>query len=250
MTAFVIPWYLMIYYWSTLSWQSIAVSTPLLIWWSVSIALSRIYNGHHFFVDVAGGVALSLLIHLVWITSLAGIMDMLVPSQTLLFPIGAVAVGAGLLYVHPLCKETNPALAESALVIGTGLGGALAFWCRYYFKIPFGFGISLGGPLLEGYPLTLLAARFVVGIVIVGLVREVMKKVGLPILLYLYNNLVAQKPTQPLLSKTNYKYSIVDVVLKFFTYTAISFSVIEIVPHFCWLLGIGHPLDLLSLHRV
>jgi len=249
MTAFTIPWYLLIYYWHSLSPLSICLSVLVLAWWSISIAVSRIYNGHHYFVDVVGGIAMSGVILLVFIFLLRDAFDLLVPSQSILYPLMVSGIFAALLYLHPAGKEVNPAIAESGLVMGACAGASIGVWYRYYTQlVPFGWGFPLAPALFDDYPYTLLAARFLVGIVAVGLVREIVKELGLRTILFLFNSVSRTNPkVQQIYDKSNYKCSEVDVMLKFICYACISFTVFEIVPHLCWLLGVGHPLDLLTI---
>lgn len=82
MTAFTIPWYLIVFYWDVISPSTKITGIAMLLWWSFSIAISRIYNGHHFIVDVVGGFSLAMGILGMWTHYLRPIVDsvMLTPS--------------------------------------------------------------------------------------------------------------------------------------------------------------------------
>lgn len=241
MTAFTIPWYLIIFYWDSISSHTFLVSLAILIWWSFSIAMSRIYNGHHFVVDVVGGFSLAIGILIVWTQYFRYLIDPIIIEPSLLVPIAIVGVAAGLLYIHPPPQTASPAVAETALVFGTCAGTALALWLHHYAQMTTGFGYKFTFMDLFADVLALLAARFVIGAVVVGLVREVAKKVYLPLILSWHAKYNHKKGS--VYNKTNYKHTEVDTILKFLTYTAVSFTVVGIVPHLLSMAGLFHHSD-------
>lgn len=83
MTAFTIPWYLLLFYWETSTTSSITLAMIVLLWWSLSIAGSRLYNGHHFFIDVIGGLCLAVGILFVWSQYLRYIIDPIISDPSI-----------------------------------------------------------------------------------------------------------------------------------------------------------------------
>jgi len=263
MTAFTIPWYLLIFYWESVTTPTLMVSLAVLVWWSMSIAVSRIYNGHHFIVDVMGGLGLAIGILFIWSQHLRYIIDPVISDPSILVPVAIIGVAVGILYIHPLASTTNPAAAETGLVFGTCAGTAVAIWLHHYGQFTTGMGYQLVSPMiLFADVMALIAARFVIGAVLVAIAREAAKKVYLPLLLFGHNKYVnftnsthmgtnnaIQLPKKTVYNKTNYKHSGVDVALKFLTYTVVSFTVVAIVPHVCCMLGLFHVSDLVVFVR-
>lgn len=251
MTAFTIPWYLLVFYWGTAQTPTILVSLAVLLFWSLSIATSRVYNGHHFIVDVVGGLLLSLGILTIWTLYLRHVIDPIIIYPSLLIPTVLVGMAIVLLYIHPQPPSPNPAIAETALCVGTCVGTALGVWIYHYGQLPTGFGYKLVGVVTTfsgGTPL--LVARFVIGAIMVAFVRELSKRIFLPLLLLCYTKYstvllpsISPATKKILYNKTNYKYSPVDTALKFLTYTAVSFAVVG-APHLCCMLGLFHESDL------
>jgi len=193
-----------------------------------------------FFVDVVGGFSLAIGILVVWSQYFRYVIDPIISDPSILVPLVIVGVAAGLLYIHPPAQSASPAVAETALVFGTCVGTALAIWLHHYAQLTTGFGYKLTLDLFAD-ALALLAARFFVGAIVVGLVREVAKKVYLSLILLSYAK-YSKKGT--VYNKTNYKHSDVDTILKFLTYSAVSFAVVGIVPHLCCMVGLFHVSDL------
>jgi len=243
MTAFTIPWYPLVFYWETAQTSTIVVSLAVLLLWSLSIATSRVYNGHHYIVDVVGGFLLSVGIVTIWTRYLRYVIDPIITYPSILIPTLLFGVALVSLYSHPQPPSPNPAIAETALVVGTCVGTALGVWIYHYWQLPTGFGYKLVGVVnIFSDATSLLVARFVIGAIVVALIREFSKRIFLPLLLFCYT------PTRSgnkkiVYNKTNYKYTPVDTALKFLTYTAVSFAVVG-APHLCCMLGLFHESDL------
>jgi len=248
MTAFTIPWYLLVFYWETTATPTILMGLAVLLLWSLSIAVSRVYNGHHFIVDVIGGLFLSIGILTVWTQYLRYIIDPIISHPSLLIPAAFIGGAIGILYMHPRPPSPNPAITETALVLGTCLGTFLAIWTHHYSQMPTGFGYKIVDAMdVFSDVLALLVARFVIGGALVAAVRELAKRVSLPLLLLSHTKLLSsdqKKYKRIVYNRTNYKYSVVDTALKLITYTAVSFSVTAVVPHLCCMLGLFHESDL------
>jgi membrane-associated phospholipid phosphatase len=243
MTAFTIPWYLLVFYWETASASIRLVGLIVLILWSLSIAVSRIYNGHHYIVDVVGGFFLSVAILLVWTQYLRYVIDPFISHPSLLIPTSLIGAALGILYIHPPPPSPNPTTAETALVVGTCIGTAIGVWTYFYGWLPTGLGyklIDLTGILSD--TLALLFARFLIGAVLTAIARELAKRVYLPILLHCHFKYMANQGRKVLYTKKNYKHTQIDTLLKLLTYTTIGFVVV-IAPHLCCMLGLFHESD-------
>lgn len=255
MTAFTIPWYLLVFYWETTATPTILMGLAVLLLWSLSIAVSRVYNGHHFIVDVIGGFFLSIGIMVVWSQYLRYVIDPIISHPSLLVPVVFIGGAIALLYLHPRPPPNNPTITETSLVLGTCLGTFLAIWTHHYSQLPTGFGYKIVGTMdVFSDALALLVARFVIGGALVAVVRELAKRISLPLLLLghtKYTNSIysPKKDKRIVYNRTNYKHSVVDTALKLITYTAVSFSVTAVVPHLCCMLGLFHESDLVVFEK-
>jgi len=252
MTAFTIPWCLLFFYWEILSLPALVFLITILLWWSLSISISRIYNGHHYIIDVLGGFLLSLLILSFWSRYARFFIDTIITDRSIFAPLLFISVALFLLYMHPQTPTPTPVIAESALVFGTCCGTVLSVWLHHFAQLSPGLGYNLANLMLLSptSPVLYVGARFLIGIICVGVIRELSKKIFLPLLLYCHTAYVdhhnvadTSQPIKKTLDKTNYKYTGVDVALKYITYTLVSFTATT-SPHIMCMLGLFHVSDL------
>jgi membrane-associated phospholipid phosphatase len=246
MTAITLPWYFIVFHHYLEPIYPIHPSVFVLAFvWTVSVMVSRLYNGHHTVMDVIAGAILGVGFLLVFTFQLRPLVDSLLVSDTWTVVFTVVGTGVSILALHPVPpKVLTPAHAETGLVVGTSTGSVLGLWWRG-FKSPrhiyslFFSTLTVPHPevfVANTYVLYLL--RFVVGAVTVVLIRFVVKKVATMIVLW-----VARMLNPKYAGKTAFKYSEAEVAVKYITYSAIGFGAVYLVPLVFVFTGLHHPLD-------
>lgn len=243
MTAITLPWYFIIYFnYMDPIYPLHPAVTVLAVLWTLSVVWSRLYNGHHTPMDVAAGAILGVTILAVWTIHLRPLADLFVVSSTLTGAFTLVGTGVSILALHPVPpKVLTPAHAETGLVIGTGTGTCLGLWLSVTHNSrsihSLWSSTPLQVPLFLAYPLLVYVLRFVVGVIVVGTTRAVVKLLGTSLVLWIARMLNLRY------SKSNFKHSDAEVVVKFLTYTAIGFSATWVSPIVFSFLGLHLPLD-------
>lgn len=259
MTAVTIPWYLLIY----IGYLEPSVALPsyliaLMTWWSVSVAASRLYNGHHTPMDVLVGAALSILFLDVWTKQLRPWVDSFIVNDSVpgVFIVAGIAVS--MLVFHPIPpKIPTPAYAETGLVTGTATGSFLALWFRHshpvrstYLAYHSFFGLPSAypyvAPLLAEHFYVICALRFLVGVVIVLVTRLVVKTLGVMLVVRLARLLNKRDYS----SKAAFKYSDADAAVKLLTYSGVGFAAVYVSHCAFAFLGLHLPLDDASLTQL
>jgi len=248
MTCISIPWYFLVYYWDSITfpaWWAVLA----LIWWSGIIMFSRIYNGHHTPMDIAGGTVLSILILYVFTNHIREPFDALLIDESISAPLGVFTVSSCILWLHPTIKTPNPAHAESGLVFGTFTGAAIGMWLTMR-EPPIGaVATHCATPAwafaLKSYPFVFGLARFLVGAVLVAVVRSVAKALLVATIppIFAPVGVTGIKDNAKGLPPS-WKYTEVEVIIKFLTYIAISFTVLYPAFIAYCMVGLNLPRDL------
>jgi len=260
MTAITMPWYFLIYVY-VLPSSSIHpyLTIPpylilLAIFWSGSVMLSRVYNGHHTPLDVAVGAGLGVVILYVWTCHLRQIFDATL-IRTLSAPLVVAGIFVSVLILHPVPPKATPAHAETGLVTGTAMGAFLSSWVREvlharvtptYAALCSFFHVTPCTPapcrfsFLPENLIVLHVLRFIVGVALVMVVRLVVKTVATVVVVQTAKLL--NKNTK-YTSKAAFKHSEAEVAVKFVTYTAVSFTVGFFAPVAYALVGLHLPID-------
>jgi len=252
MTAITLPWYFIIFH----SYLEPSFTLPsfvfgLAVMWTVSVIMSRLYNGHHTPMDVAVGALLGIGILAFWTFQLRPVVDSIVTSDTLAGVLTIVGTAISILVLHPTPpKIPTPAYPETGLVTGTATGAALGLWskashkplavytaCRTYFGLPIS---PLPWTLFEDNFILVCVVRFVIGVAIVAVVRLVIK--ALSTFLVLQAARMLNRNTK-YASKLAFKYSEAEVAVKYITYTAIGFSATYLAHIVFAFAGVYLPLD-------
>ena len=251
MTAITIPWYFIIY---SNYMEPITPLHPtvivLAVVWTLSVAISRLYNGHHSPMDVVVGAMLGLAFLMVWTIHLQPLVDFFIVNSTLTGIITMVGTGASILALHPVPpKVPTPAHAETGLVVGTASGTVLALWLRVTYDPHTIYSLWSSSspppqlPLLLAHPALVYFLRFVVGVIIVATARIVVKQLGTSLVLWIARMLNTRH------TKSNFKYSEAEVVVKYLTYAAIGFGANWVAPVLFLFLGLQHPLDDVIIYK-
>jgi membrane-associated phospholipid phosphatase len=192
---------------------SLPVATVLIFVIAGSVIFSRLYNGYHSPLDVAGGSVIGLLFLGLWYTSWRHWFDQYLMWTSVYAPLVTFAVGACMVIFHPRPPEPTAALPESGMLFGAATGTVIAVQLSNIYDIQ----AFLGPPpdtlfsFLRESVLHVQTTRFLLGMVIVAVVRSVCK--------LLFTSIV--KRFYPDAKDANW----VTAVVKFLNYMMISFAI-------------------------
>ncbi|XP_054242214.1 sphingosine-1-phosphate phosphatase 2 [Indicator indicator] len=197
---------------------------------STLVCLSRLYTGMHTVLDVIGGALISavllMLLYPVWDT-----IDHLLLTSPFCPPI-SIIVPLVLCYNYPKLDYYSPTRGDTTTILGAGAGATVGFWLNNQFVAASyaGEDFQLRFPLLTGKTMVVMLARFLVGIFIILLTRQLMKSVVLGMLGYHY-----KFPMRDLAARRRPE---VEVPYKFITYSSVGLTATVIVPLLHELLGL------------
>lgn len=246
MTAITFPWYCLYYFDFLEPTAHLSIFLYVLAFiWSASIMISRVYNGHHTPMDVFAGAILAVAFLYSFCVHIRPIVDSYVLNNAFSGLLTIVGITVSALILHPVPpKGLTPAHAETGLALGTMAGAYAALWMRTFVspQIVHSFFSSSSYPpaaITDNiYLLGLL--RFVLGVVIVLIVRTVVKAAGTALVLQVAN---AINKNNKFSAKNGFKYSEAEVVVKYLTYSSIGIATLW-ASHIAFVfLGLYHPLD-------
>ncbi|KYQ90054.1 sphingosine-1-phosphate phosphatase [Tieghemostelium lacteum] len=211
--------------------------------WSLSVMISRLYNGHHTPMDVCAGLAIGISVVLSMTYKLRFVIETVVENAS---PIGVFfyfLYHCAVLIFHPQPKSPTPAYPETGLVSGTALGPVIAVWLTsHHLKIqPSSVFESTEflqncNPLISmlrsnGFILNL--SRFLVGIVLTLLVKIFSKK----LYYFIYRLIFSNNKESLQITPT------VEAFGKLFVYFCVSFTITFLCPFVFYQLQLSIPLD-------
>ncbi|XP_039611875.1 sphingosine-1-phosphate phosphatase 2 isoform X2 [Polypterus senegalus] len=197
---------------------------------SLLVSLSRLYTGMHTVLDVICGILIAALLVMLTYPFWDSLDQLLLTSSTT--PLLAVVVPFFLCLNYPKLDHYSPSRGDTTIILGVATGSTVGFWTNYQLGEtyePTGeFPLSLP-PLTCGIVLT-AAARVLVGLLCLLVVRQVVKGLMLKVLCTWFDVSVKDKDARQRLE--------IEVPYKFVTYSSIGFSTTVPVPHLLMLLGL------------
>jgi membrane-associated phospholipid phosphatase len=190
---------------------------------SLSVIGSCIYNGYHSFQDVLGGTGYGLLLAALFYTSIRHSLDFLLTWNSYYAPLVAFAIPALLLTYHPRPPEATAALPESGMTLGTTAGTVVGVQMGPLFNLSelFEPGLIPQDSFLSVFVETeyrLQLTRFLIGMIIVGIIRAVCKIYYTKIVNRYYLGTPVEKDV-----------NWIHAVIKFLNYFTIAFAIT------CWI---------------
>ncbi|NXC47586.1 SGPP2 phosphatase, partial [Penelope pileata] len=195
---------------------------------STLVCLSRLYMGMHTVLDVIGGALISAVLLVLLYPAWDSIDHVLLTSP--FCPLLSVAVPLLLCYNYPKLDYYSPTRGDTTTILGAGAGATVGFWLNNQYVAPAYASGSAELHLLTGAMVVLMLARFIVGLAVILLTRQLMKSVVLGVLCYCYKFPIADLDARRRLE--------VEVPYKFVTYSSVGFTATVIVPLLHELLGL------------
>ncbi|NXX85750.1 SGPP2 phosphatase, partial [Urocolius indicus] len=197
---------------------------------STLVCLSRLYTGMHTVLDVIGGALISAVLLVLLYPAWDTIDHLLLTSP--FCPLFSIVVPLVLCYNYPKLDYYSPTRGDTTTILGAGAGATVGFWLNNRYAAPASSSkhFQLGFPLLTSKIVAVMLARFLVGIFVILLTRQLMKSVVLGLLGYRY-----KFPLGDLEARRRLE---VEVPYKFITYSSVGLSATVLVPVLHELLGL------------
>ncbi|NXU49573.1 SGPP2 phosphatase, partial [Turnix velox] len=197
---------------------------------STLVCLSRLYTGMHTILDVIGGALISAVL-LILLSPAWDTIDRLLLTSPFC-PLISIVVPLVLCYNYPKLDYYSPTRGDTTTILGAAAGATVGFWLNNQYIVPVYTteNIQLGFLLLPSKTVVVILARFIVGIFVVLLTRQLMKSVVLGTLGYRYKFPIGDLDARRRLE--------VEVPYKFITYSSVGFTATVLVPQLHGLLGL------------
>ncbi|XP_078522102.1 sphingosine-1-phosphate phosphatase 2 [Lissotriton helveticus] len=184
------------------------------------VSLSRLYTGMHTVLDVIVGALVSggfvALTYPLW-----DIMDHIL-LETPFCPLLVTVVPFVMCYNYPKLDHYSPTRADTTIIMGVFTGSSIGFWMNHQHANDYG---PFGSLPLSSSSFTMLAivtVRFLVGLCVLILTRQVVKTISLHVLCFWYKASVTDPEARQQLE--------IEVPYKFVTYSSIGIAAIRAVP--------------------
>eukprot|EP00062_Callorhinchus_milii_P000614 gi/632935139/ref/XP_007887993.1/ PREDICTED: sphingosine-1-phosphate phosphatase 2 [Callorhinchus milii] len=197
---------------------------------STLVSLSRIYTGMHTVLDVICGVLITgVIITLTY--PFWNILDNLQLTSSLT-PIIAVVLTFTLSYTYPALDHYSPTRGDTTIILGGAAGSTVGCWLNYQYgktyepegMLPFEI------PSVTLDIMFLAVVRFLTGVFILFLTRQVIKTLSLKALCAWFDIPIRDTEARKRLE--------IEVPYKFVTYSSIGFSATAVVPLLFQFLGL------------
>uniref|UniRef100_A0A6J0TS72 Sphingosine-1-phosphate phosphatase 2 n=1 Tax=Pogona vitticeps TaxID=103695 RepID=A0A6J0TS72_9SAUR len=197
---------------------------------SILVCLSRIYTGMHTVLDVIVGslmsALLTALVYPAW-----DVLDQLLLTNCLC-PVFCIAVPLLLCYNYPKLDFYSPTRADTTTILGAGAGSVIGFWINnHYISNTLTGAVSPSVPLITIEILLTGLAKFLVGIAVLVVTRQIVKTVVLQSLCSWYSVSVNDPKAKQQVE--------IEVPYKFATYCSIGLSATVLVPLLHGFLGLN-----------
>ncbi|XP_017177085.1 sphingosine-1-phosphate phosphatase 2 isoform X3 [Mus musculus] len=199
---------------------------------STLVCLSRLYTGMHTVLDILGGVLITAV--LIALTYPAWTLIDSLDSASPLFPVCVIVVPFLLCYNYPVSDYYSPTRADTTTIVAAGAGVTLGFWINHFFQLVSKPTPSL--PVIQNIPplttdmLVLGLTKFMVGIMLILLVRQLVQKLSLQVLFSWFKVVTRNKEARRRLE--------IEVPYKFVTYTSVGICATTFVPMLHRFLGL------------
>ncbi|XP_077011374.1 sphingosine-1-phosphate phosphatase 2 isoform X1 [Tamandua tetradactyla] len=209
-----------------------ALGLAVAVVFSTLVCLSRLYTGMHTVLDVVGGVLMTAL--LIAFTYPAWTLIDCLDSASPLFPVCVVIVPFFLCYNYPVSDYYSPTRADTTTILAAGAGVTLGFWINHFFQLVSEPTSSL--PVIQNIPpltkgmFVLCLSKFIVGIVLILLVRQLVQNLSLQVLYSWFKVVARNKEARRRLE--------IEVPYKFVTYTSVGICATTFVPMLHRFLGL------------
>ncbi|XP_008824034.1 sphingosine-1-phosphate phosphatase 2 [Nannospalax galili] len=209
-----------------------ALGLVMAVVFSTLVCVSRIYTGMHTVLDVLGGVLITavliILTHPAW--TLLDCLD----SASPLFPVCVIVVPFFLCYNYPVSDYYSPTRADTTTIVAAGAGVTLGFWINHFFQLVSkptpSLSVIQNIPPLTTDMLVLGLTKFMVGIVLILLVRQLVQNLSLQVLFSWFKVVTRNKEARRRLE--------IEVPYKFVTYTSVGICATTFVPMLHRFLGL------------
>ncbi|XP_040609177.1 sphingosine-1-phosphate phosphatase 2 isoform X1 [Mesocricetus auratus] len=209
-----------------------ALGLTMAVVFSTLVCLSRLYTGMHTVLDVLGGVLITAV--LIALTYPAWTLIDSLDSASPLFPVCAIVVPFFLCYNYPVSDYYSPTRADTTTVVAAGAGVTLGFWINHFFQLVSqptpSFPVIRSIPALTTDMLVLGLTKFMVGIVLIVLVRQLVQNLSLQVLFSWFKVVTRNKEARRRLE--------IEVPYKFVTYTSVGLCATTFVPMLHRFLGL------------
>ncbi|KAL1770838.1 sphingosine-1-phosphate phosphatase 2 [Sigmodon hispidus] len=201
-----------------------ALGLTMAVVFSTLVCLSRLYTGMHTVLDVLGGVLITAF--LIALTYPAWTLIDSLDSASPLFPVCVIVVPFFLCYNYPVSDYYSPTRADTTTIVAAGAGVTLGFWINHFFQLVSKPTPSL--PVVQDIPplttdmLVLGLTKFMVGIVLIVLVRQLVQNLSLQVLFSWFKVVSRNKEARRRLE--------IEVPYKFVTYTSVGICATTFVP--------------------
>ncbi|XP_054578730.1 sphingosine-1-phosphate phosphatase 2 isoform X2 [Eptesicus fuscus] len=209
-----------------------ALGLVMAVTFSTLVCLSRLYTGMHTVLDVLGGILITAV--LIILTYPAWTLIDRLDSASPLFPVCAIVVPFFLCYNYPVSEYYSPTRADTTTILAAGAGVTIGFWINRFFQLVAEPTEAL--PVIQHIPpltagmLVLGLTKFMVGIVLILLVRQVVQNLSLQVLYSWFKVVTRNKEARRRLE--------IEVPYKFVTYTSVGICATTVVPMLHRFLGL------------
>lgn len=182
--------------------------------------------------DVLGGILVTAV--LIVLTYPAWTLIDRLDSASPLFPVCVIVVPFFLCYNYPVSDCYSPTRADTTTILAAGAGVTLGFWINHFFQLVSAPAESL--PVIQNIPplttdmVVLGLTKFVVGIVLILLVRQLVQNLSLQVLYSWFKVVTRNKEARRRLE--------IEVPYKFVTYTSVGICATTFVPMLHRFLGL------------
>ncbi|XP_061492769.1 sphingosine-1-phosphate phosphatase 2 isoform X2 [Rhineura floridana] len=188
---------------------------------STLVCLSRIYTGMHTVLDVIAGSLISAILTALTYPTWDFVDHLILTSP--LCPVFCIVVPLFLCYKYPKLDYYSPTRADTTTILGAGAGAIIGSWINnHYVSNALAEAITHDVPSITSEMLLIVLGKFLVGIVVLVITRQIIKNIALKLLCSWYR--VSTDDVEAMQQIE------IEVPYKFITYSSIGLSATVLVP--------------------